>query len=123
MYSSAEVAGQTQGELAKVSRSEQVSFDRKGKGPLLFLLGTRRKVNTYKLPHGRPGMFMSPPCVESQSCHLSPLYHLLFCVLPTPVAFSVLSLFCLLAHSSDFFSGKFFNIFFIEIECFWYGSC
>ena len=32
-------------------------------------------------------------------------------LLPRPVTLSVLSVFCLLAHSLDFFPGKFFNIF------------
>ena len=109
MYSSAEVAGQTQGELAKVSRSEQVSFDRKGKWPLLFLLGIRGKVNTYKLPHGRPGM-----SDVSSLCGVSGLSF--ESTLPAPLLRSAYSCcsFCIvsfLAHSSDFFlSRKFFNI-------------
>ena len=30
-------------------------------------------------PEGRPGCLMSPPCLESQGCHLIPLFYLLSC--------------------------------------------
>ena len=46
----------------------------------------------------------------------------LFVFLSFPVALSVLSLFSLLAHYSELFSRKSFNVFHWEIG-FWYGSC
>ena len=36
---------------------------------------------------------MSPPCLESQGCHLIPLHYLLLVLLPSPITLSVLSLF------------------------------
>ena len=55
-----------------------------------------------------PDSFVSPPCLESQGCHLIPLYCLLLVLLPTPIALSFL-FFCQLAHFPEFFSRKFFK--------------
>ena len=55
-------------------------------------------------PKGRPWMSDVSLCLESQGCHLIPLYCLLLVLLPSPVSLFVLSFFfCLLAHSPDFF--------------------
>ena len=42
-------------------------------------------------PKGGRGCLMSPPCLESQGCHLIPLCYLLSCSSACPVTLSVLS--------------------------------
>ena len=57
---------------------------------------------------------MSSPCLESQGCHLIPIYCLLSCSLPNPITLSVLSFFCLLVHYPDFFSRKILQYTFVS---------
>ena len=53
---------------------------------------------------------------ESQGCQLIPLYYLLSCVFCLVLLlFRSYLFFCLLAHSPEFFSRKFLNIFCQEI--------
>ena len=52
-----------------------------------------------------------PPFLDSYGCHLIPVYIFSLVLLPTPIALSVFSFLCLLAHSPDFFSRKFCSIF------------
>ena len=56
-------------------------------------------------------MSTSTTCLESQGYYLIALYYLLSLVLlPSPVTLSVLSFFCLLAHSPNFFSFRRFHL-------------
>ena len=55
---------------------------------------------------GGRGYLMCPACLESQSCHFNPVYHLL------PLLFLSCLFSCLLPHSSDFFFNRnFFGMF------------
>ena len=74
-------------------------------------------------PKGGRGCLMCPPCLESQCCHLIPLFIIAsLLLLPSPVTLSVLSFFfCLLAHSPDFKKKKkIFRIFRQEIVFFFF---
>ena len=56
-------------------------------------------------PEGGQGCLMSPSCLESQGCHLTPLSYLLSCFFCL-VLFSLSVIFCLMVHSPDFFPIK-----------------
>ena len=71
-------------------------------------------------PEGGQGCLMSPPCLESQGCHLIPLCSLLspllfFCL----VLLRFLSLFCLLVHFPELFPEN-SSIFFVKRYAFFY---
>ena len=74
-------------------------------------------------PKGGRGCLMSPPCLESQGCHLIPLCCLLSCSSAKSCYPFYLIFFCLLVLSSELFSRKFFNMFRKEIVFFLYDSC
>ena len=63
-------------------------------------------------PKGRPEFLMYPPCLESQCCHLIPLFSLLACY--CPVVPSVLSVFCFWPILLPTFPEISFKLFFIE---------
>ena len=64
-------------------------------------------------PEGGRGCLMSPPCLESQGCHLIPLCYLLSCSSPWSCYPFCLIVFCLLALSSKLFPEN-SSIFFVK---------
>ena len=52
-------------------------------------------------PEGRPGCLMSPPCLESQGCHLIPLFYPLSCSYLPLLLFLSCPFFLLMSHSPD----------------------
>ena len=78
---------------------------------------------TWNPPKGGQGCLMSPPFLESQGCHLIPLYNLLsffFCVVL--LLFLSYLFFCLLVHSPELFPEN-SSIFLVHRCAFLYGSC
>ena len=73
-------------------------------------------------PKGGRGCLMSPPCLESQGCHLIPLCYLLSCSSAQSCYPFFLIVFCLLALSSKLFPEN-SSIFFVKRQTFLYGSC
>ena len=64
-------------------------------------------------PKGGRGCLMSPPCLESQGCHLIPLCYLLSCSSASSCYPFCRIVFCLLAHSSKLFTEN-SSIFFVK---------
>ena len=73
-------------------------------------------------PKGSRGCLMSPPCLESQGCHLIPLYYLLSCSSAKSCYPFCLIVFCLLALSSKLFPEN-SSIFSVKRQAFLYDSC
>ena len=71
---------------------------------------------------GGRGCLMSPPCLESQDCHLIPLCYLLSCSSAQSCYPFYLILFCLLVLSSELFPEN-SSIFFVKRQAFSYDSC
>ena len=73
-------------------------------------------------PKGGCGCLMSPPCLESQGCHLIPLCYLLSCVSASSCYSVCLIFFCLPVHSSELFPQN-SSVFFVKRSAFFCGSC
>ena len=86
-----------------------------------MLLDSDRPVNPeghvkVKAPKGGRERLMFPPCLESQGCHLVPLYYLPSCSSAYPHgSFCFVFFCCLLALSPDFFPQKI-------LQHFWLGD-
>ena len=68
------------------------------------------------------GCLMSPPCLQSQGCHLIPLCYLLSCFSAWSCYPFYLIFSCLLVRSSELFP-KNSSIFFVQRYAFLYDSC
>ena len=78
------------------------------------VLSEPRACSPFLLPEGKPGMSDVSPCLESQGCHLIPLFYhpapLFFC--PLMLLFPSCPFFSLMAHCPNFSSENLFFLFF-----------
>ena len=79
----------------------------------------RQKIGSKTLA-GRPGMSDVASCLESQGCHLIPLFYLISCVFFLSSPLSPFSLESLMVHSPVFQKTP---VFFVKDSAFLYGSC